>query len=147
MPIAYADSATTIVLLRADIDEKGQPMSYSFMQSDVAASQTDVVLNVLGLSGNTEITMAKPGSVVGISIASNDARTAGTLTVDITIDGTKTGLQAVLDGSNAQYHYATQALRTDTFTAGQRIGVKITTDAAWEPDGTPDIVVAAIVEV
>jgi len=145
--IGYAESATSIVLLRSEVDLKGQLINNNFMQSDVAASQTAVALNVLGLAGNTEVTMAKPGSVVGISIASNDARTAGTLTVDVTIDGTATGLQAILNGDNAQYHYATQVLRTDTFTAGQRIGVKITTGGDWTPDGTPDIVVSVLVEV
>jgi len=132
-PIAYANTATSIVLLRPVIDRKEQVISYCFMQSDVAASQTDIALNVLGLSGNTEIVVPKDGSVIGISIASNDARTAGTLTVDITVNGTKTGLQAILDGTNSQYHYATQAMRTDEFSAGDRIGVKITTDGDWAP--------------
>lgn len=144
--IGYANSTTSIVLIRGEIDLKGQLINNNFMQSNVTASQTAVALNVLGLSGNTEITMAKPGSVVGISIASNDARTAGTLTVDVTIDGTVTGLQAILNGDNTQYHYATQALREDTFTAGQRIGVKITTDGDYTPT-TADIIVSVLVEV
>ena len=118
---------------------------YQFMQSDVAASQAAVALDVLGLAGNTEYTMELAGSVVGIAIASNDARTAGTLTVDVTVNGTATGLQAILDGTNDTYHYATQIAETDTFSAGDRLGVDITTGADWEPDGTPDIVVTVMV--
>lgn len=118
---------------------------YQFMQADVAASQAAVALDVLGLAGNTEYTMELDGSVVGIAIASNDARTGGTLTVDVTINGTATGLQAVLNATNTTYHYATQLPETDTFSAGDRLGVDITTDAAWTPDGTPDIVVTVIV--
>lgn len=118
---------------------------YQFMQSDVAASQSAVALDVLGLSGNTEYTMELEGSVIGISIASNDARTAGTLTVDVTVNGTATGLQAILDGTNTTYHYATQIPETDTFSAGDRLGVDITTDGSWAPDGTADIVVTVIV--
>jgi len=125
---------------------QGDKQSFSFMQSDVASSQAAVALDVLGLAGNVEYTMPYPGSIVGISIASNAARTAGTLTVDATIDGDVTGLQAVLNADNAQYHSATQARNADAFTVNKRIGVKITTDADWEPDGTPDIVEVVIVE-
>ena len=118
---------------------------FNFMQANVAASQTAVAIDVLGLVGNTEYVMDGPGSIIGISVASNDARTAGTLTVDATINGTVTGLQAVLDGTNTQYHYATQLVDADTFVAGNRVGVKITTDAAWLPT-TADIVVVITVE-
>lgn len=117
---------------------------YQFMQSNVAASQSAVALDVLGLSGNTEYTMELEGSVIGISIASNDARTAGILTADVTINGTATGLQAVLDGTNTTYHYVTQIPETDTFSAGDRLGVDITTDGSWAPE-TADIVVTVIV--
>ena len=111
----------------------------------MAANQTAVALDVLGLAGNTEVVMPYAGSIIGISVASNEARSAGTLTVDATKDGTATGLQAVLDDDPNQYAYATQAKDTDTFTAGQRIGVKITTDGDWAPT-TADIVVTVIVE-
>ena len=134
------------VILSGDISGVGgfkQP--FSFMQSDVAASQSAVALAVLGLTGNSEIVMPYAGSIIGISIASNDARTAGTLTVDATVNGTVTGLQAVLDGTNTTYYSATQAKDTDTFAAGDRIGVKITTDSSWAPT-TADIVVAVIIE-
>ena len=117
---------------------------YKFMQINAAANQSAVALDVLGLAGNTEYTMELEGSIIGISIASNDARTAGTLTVDATVNGTATGLQAVLDGTNTTYHYATQIPETDTFSAGDRLGVKITTDASWAPV-TADIVVTVIV--
>lgn len=117
---------------------------YQFMQSNVAASQSAVALDVLGLSGNTEYTMELTGSVVGISIASNASRSAGTLTVDVTINGSVTGLQAVLDGTNAQYHYATQLPETDIFSAGDRLGIDITTDGSWAPT-TADIVATVVV--
>lgn len=123
----------------------GFKQPFNFMQTDVAASQTAVALNVLGLSGNTEVVMPYAGSVIGISVASNDARTAGTLTLDATIDGTVTGLQVVLDDDPTTYASNTQAKDTDTFTVGQRVGVKITTDGDWTPV-TADIVVTVIIE-
>lgn len=119
--------------------------TYNFMQANVAATQTAVAIDVLGLAGNTEYVMAFPGSIIGISIAANAARSAGTLTVDATKNGTVTGLQAVLDGTNTQYHYASQDAESDVFVAGDRLGVKITTTGAWAPT-TADIVVTVIVQ-
>ena len=117
----------------------------SFMQSNVAANQSAVALNVLGLAGNTEFTMPKDGHITKVSIASNDARTAGTCTVDVTVNGTVQGVQAILNASNTTYHYNTYEREDKTFTAGQRIGVKITTSADWAPV-TADIVVIVFVE-
>lgn len=113
-----------------------------WFQDNVAASQTAVALVIA--NARTEIPMVTAGSVVGIVVYSNAARSAGTLTVDVTINGTATGCQAVLDGTNTQTDTGTQAVGTDTFTAGQRIGVKITTDGSWSPT-TADIDVAVLV--
>ena len=85
--------------------------------------------------------MSAPGNIVGISISSNDARTAGTLTVKPTINGTEsTTLSAALNATDTQYAYAIQEFTKDNFLAGQRLGVKITTDGSWAPT-TADIVV------
>ena len=119
--------------------------AFAFQQKDVAASQSAVAMDVLGLAGNTEYTMPYSGSVVAVSIASNAARTGGTATVDVTVNGTVTGLQAALDGTNTQYHYASQGADADRFSAGDRLGVKITTDGSWAPT-TADVVVVVVVE-
>lgn len=123
----------------------GYKQPFNFFQSNVAANQSAVALEVLGLAGNTEYVMAYQGSVMAVSVASNDARTGGTLTVDVTIDGVVTGLQAVLDDDPTQFAYGVQAAEADSFSPGDRLGVKITTDASWAPT-TADIVVAVIVE-
>ncbi len=124
--------------------------SFFFMQSNVAASQTDVSMDVLGLVGCTEYTMPFPGSIIGISIASNAARTNGTLTVEavfIVPPGStiiKTGLTATLDAVTPLHNYATrEAPLINTFIASWRIGVLITTSGAWTPT-TADIVVTLI---
>lgn len=133
-------SGTTIVA-------GGHPVSLGpWSQANATASQSAVALTLNGDSGLTEIVFPWAGKVIGISVASQNARSAGTCTVDATIDGTVTGLQAVLNGSNTTYHSATQALATaDTFTAGQRIGVKVTTDGDWAAGTTPSIVVCVVV--
>lgn len=113
-----------------------------WFQDDVPASQTAVALTLSG--GRTEIPMPADGYVVGVAVFSNEARTAGTLTVDPTINGTVVGLTAVLDGTNTTTKTTRQANGLDKFTAGQRIGVKITTDAGWLPT-TADIDVTVLV--
>lgn len=118
---------------------------FNFFQSNVAASQSAVALAVLGLTGNTGFPMPFPGSIIGIAVTTNDARTAGTLTVDATINGTVTGLQAVLNGTNTTTAYAVQDAEADVFVAGALIGVKITTDGSWAPT-TADIIVTVIVQ-
>lgn len=70
--------------------------------------------------------------VVAIDVVSNAARTGGTLTVDATIDGTVTGLQAALDATNTTRHYRRQKRGSDVGVAGSRVGVKLTT-ASWTP--------------
>jgi hypothetical protein len=114
----------------------------TWYQENVAASQAAVALNLEG-NNRAEVIMPQRGFVTGIAAYSNAARSAGTLTVDVTIDGTVTGLQAVLNGSNTQTHTATQILNNDAFVAGKRIGVKITTDADWAPT-TADITVTVM---
>jgi hypothetical protein len=125
----------------------------TWYQYNVAASQTAIAMGAAGTLDATnttthqvtEIRSPYAGSVMGVSIVANAARSAGTLTVDATINGTVTGLQAQLDGTNPQYHSATQAKDADPFNAGDRIGVKITTDGTWAPT-TADVLVAVVVE-
>ena len=124
----------------------GYKNSFNFGKENVPASQTAVAIYVASFSEtNTEIVMPYAGSVIAISVASNAARTAGTLTVDATVNGTATGLQAVLDVTNTTYHHAHQDPELDLITAGDRLGVKITTSADWLPT-TADIVVTVVIE-
>lgn len=83
--------------------------------------------------------------VVGVSIESSEARTAGTLTADVTIDGTVTGLQAILDGTNTTRDTGTQPRATDVAAAGSRVGVKLTT-SSWTPVSA-DVLVTVFVMV
>lgn len=114
-----------------------------FMQDDVAASQSAVALLIAGATP-VEIGVPWTGSIVGISVLSDAARSAGTLTVDATVNGSTTGLQAVLDVDNTTIHYASQAKDVDTFVAGDAIGVKITTDAGWLPTSANIVVLVYI---
>lgn len=118
----------------------------TWYQDNVAASQSAVVLKLEG-NNRTEVVMPVPGSIVGIAVFSNAARSAGTLTVTASVDGVSSGVSAVLNGSNTTTHYTTQRREYSAytvFTAGQRIGVLITTDGSWAPE-TADIMVNVLV--
>lgn len=128
---------------------KGQIVPLLFSQDAVADSQSAVAMNILETTATTstlpvtEYVMPWDFEVIGITISSSEARTAGTLTVDATIDSTVTGLQGVLNATDTTRDYATQARGTDVGTAGQRVGVKLTT-ASWTPT-TADVAVVVYV--
>jgi hypothetical protein len=133
----------------ADLDAPGgfaTQLNYWY-QENVAANQSAVAISIVvpALTVKTELPTIRAGSVIGIVVYSNAARADGTLTVDATIDGAVTGLTAVLNAGATQTKATTQAKGLDTFTAGQRIGVKITTDANWLPI-TADITVSVLIE-
>jgi hypothetical protein len=123
----------------------GFKMPFSFSQTDVTVSQTAIGLNVLSNGNSFTFPMGYSGSVVGIAVTTNDPRTAGTLTVEATVNGTGTGLTAALDGTNTTTDVTTQAKDADAFAAGNLLGAIITTDAGWAPT-TADIVVTVYVE-
>lgn len=130
---------------------KGQLVHLSFEQADVAASQSAVALatsEVRDSGAGASDQNAASGwcmpfayEIVGISVTSSAARTAGTLTVDATIGGTATGLQAVLNATTTNNAYATAGRGSYPGAAGDKVGVKITTPAGWTPT-TADIAVS-----
>lgn len=80
-----------------------------------------------------KVFLPRAGSVTGVWVHSDEARTAGTLTVEVYVNGVGTGLTAVLDGTNTTFDATTQALNLDTFVAGDQLDVRFTTDAGWTP--------------
>lgn len=126
----------------------GNRLQYYFIQADASTqSQSAVALTALGSSVLTGLPAIRAGSVVGIGVTCESARTAGTLTVDATIGGTVTGLQAVLNATNTTTAVATQAKDTDAVAAGNLIGVKVTTSSDWDNSGdTPEIIVVVEIE-
>ena len=126
-------------------------IALQFYDVDVAESQTaagwgtDPAADVGGANFK-EIPIAFAGSVIGVSVFSNDACTSGTFAADVTINGAATGLQANLDSiTSTTVDSSTQANDADTFTVNQRIGVDVTTSADWLTT-TSDIVVMVYVE-
>ena len=124
----------------------GFKMPFSFWQKDAPAGQTAFALDVLSnTNSQTQFPMGYAGSVVGIAVTSSEPRTAGTLTVEATVNGTGTGLTAALDATNTTTDVTTQAKDTDAFASGDLLGVDMTTTAGWSPSSA-DLVVTVYVE-
>lgn len=152
--ISYADGYVVGTKIKAhtidvnDLAPGGFKVAYVFTSNDIAANLSAAEMPIAISAGTTEFihyyTMPFAGSVIGVSIYSDDAITAPYLTADVTINGTATGLQAALDTTNTQTHYNSQNYTADTFSVGNRLGVKISTDSGFTPT-TADISVVVIV--
>ena len=96
--------------------------------SALTAIDTNATSGALNVSGDV---MPFGGAIVGIGAALSAAASAGSLTLDVTINGTVTGFQLVITTSasgSVIKEYGQPGFR---FNAGDTIGVKITTNAAW----------------
>jgi len=130
------------------IAARGQIVPLLFVQDNVAASQTDVQLNIQEVASAAALaidglSLPWAASVVGISVNLSAAATAGQLTVGVTLDGTE---QAATTQT-----ITTQTAVTAVFpqtsvlaTAGQKLGVEITTNAGWDAT-TADLAVVVYI--
>lgn len=121
---------------------KSNVMAFPFYIADAAASQTAVVLSIPGEATATDmgqVPIPWAGSIVGLSVAVEAARTAGTLTLNPSIDGTVTAQSVVIDDDPTTYNSVQYARGAYPITAGQRIGMKMTTDASWAASTTPSV--------
>jgi len=118
-------------------------MTVTFSYQNVGDSLTDENAVIAG-TNNEEMPVPRAGSLVGISARANVAITAGTITIEPTINGSEVSpsdLDLSLDSGNRQ-DYATVAAGTTgfTFSAGNFLGMHMTTDSSVEPN-TVDIVI------
>lgn len=127
-------------------------VALNFCQDNVAASQSNVQLNVVEVASAATlavdgITMPWAGTIVGVSYSLSAAATAGTLTIGATVGGTEAA-DPTLSVTTGTSGSDTAKRGVATFAAGDLIGAEITTDGSW--DGTSsDLVVTvwALVEV
>ena len=119
-----------------------------FQEKDVGAN-TQKGWDMMEDLGPDEIPMPWAGSVMGVSARCKPATgvTAGTLTIEPTINGQETNLEATLNSSQGSNKggTASQAKDTDTFAVGVTIGCKGTTSADYTPT-TLDCVCLVFVE-
>ena len=111
-------------------------IDYSYF-GGFAAGQTDIP--IYESTGTVQqVTQKAAGSLVGIEVHLESNRTAGTLTIEPTINGTKvtpSDLDITIDGATVNNATAAATAGTTglTFTINQRLGVAITSDGSWAP--------------
>lgn len=128
-----------------DITDPLKLAVFTFMQDNMAASQTDTqlpVAEVTGAAGNVVdgYAMAFAGTIVGISYVTSAAATAGALTIGPTINGTEQAnpTLSVTTGTNGSDSAPRGAA---AFAAGAVIGAEITTTSVWDAT-TADLAVS-----
>lgn len=137
------DHATGGTTIRGDLDAGGGFRRYidGWGVTNIAASVA--ATEVVRAAGRP--VMPRGGSILAVvvALAAAQARTGGTLTVEVwrgAVDhatgvrtDTATGLIAVIDAANPVVKATTQAKDLDTFLAGDEIFLKYATDAGWLP--------------
>ncbi|MGQ9524874.1 MAG: hypothetical protein ACUVTZ_08550 [Armatimonadota bacterium] len=117
----------------------GNLFALEFYRQDVAPNQNYVPIEVV--PGVTEVVMPRSGSVIAISVTSSAARTAGWASFSVFRNGTMmSGCSAYLDSTTPQYGYITLAKGTKTFAAGDKLSVRVNSDASLAP-ATMDVCV------
>jgi hypothetical protein len=105
-------------------------------RANVAASLTNTQLTFdygggVQTAAGSVVKMPNAGIITGIMATGSVARTAGTATFTVFKNGVATAVTGVIDATNPQFLATTGG--TDTFVAGDRLDVRITTNAAWAP--------------
>lgn len=116
---------------------KGQLVPLVFHQNAVAASQTNAQLKLVETAATSSDTdndgyvLPFDGEIVAVSYQLSAAATAGSLTIGPTIGGTEESdpTLAVTTGTSG---YDTCLRGTAPCSAGDVIGVEITTDGSWD---------------
>jgi len=84
--------------------------------------------------GVTEVVMPRSGSVIAMSAAGSAARTAGWASFSLFRNGVMmSGCSVYLDSTTPQYSYLTLAKGTKTFAAGDKLSIRVNSDANLAP--------------
>lgn len=131
---------------------EGNRSILSFYSTDVLQNQANdiIVMKPGGSDGNSNIyTLPVAGTVIGISMRSNTAITAGSCvaTVYLTSSDTVTCSATLSAAGDDTAQSANFLPGTYNFAAGGTIGVRMTTDAGFLPSGSADIQVDLIVSI
>lgn len=131
----------------------GQIVAIDFTIADASTqSQAATELGVNADTGAPQVVMPGPGSIIGLSIRSQNSRTAGTLTCKPRKNGASvaaTSLNVVLNATNTQKTSARankDSAASLLFVANDTVGVSWETDAAWAAGVTPTLLATLWVE-
>lgn len=113
-------------------------LGFGFDDTNVAASATNTAMSGLGASSEGDF-IPFPFSVIGIGVRGNADCTQGSITFEAMLDGSGTGLTAVIDTTNPRQKGTTQAAGLDASAAsGGRVHCRYTTTANFLPTGSTE---------
>lgn len=118
-------------------DASGQSQSATAMSAAGEATAGDV----------PQVPVPFAGSIVGIGVQVEATRSAGTLTIRPTINGSAAAQAVTIDDDPTQYNYASWRRGRYPITAGQRVGCTWASDSAWAAGTTPSVHVTLYVHV
>ena len=131
--------------------KKPNTIPFSFYVADASGqSQSATAMSATGEATAGDVPQQPcpwAGSIVGLSIQSEAARTAGTLTIQPSINGTAAATSDTLNATDTQYAYTTWRRGLYPVTAGQRIGCLWSSDASWAAGTTPSVRAVVFVHV
>ena len=116
----------------AYVRRRGSLFLMGWGQANVPGSQSAVTLDRYGTSLHRPLILPFAASIVSLMVVMSAARTAGTLTVQVYIEGAASGLEAVIDGDNPLTVEETAAAGEYPFDAGEQVTLRITT-SGWTP--------------
>lgn len=128
----------------AEMDpKKSNIVPFSFYVADASGqSQSSVAMSATGEATATDVPQQPcpwAGSIVGFSVQVEAARTAGTLTIQPTINGTASASTLTIDDDPTTYNYTTWRRDLYPVTAGQRIGCVWSSSSDWAAGTTPSV--------
>ena len=122
-----------------DAGKHGAILAIPFSKANLTTGESNSDLTA---GQDTLHVMPAAGSVIGISIRSNASLTAGTITAKAHKTGTEytdTGAPAPACSSAAQVSYATVRPGAVTFSAGDTLGVSVSTTTTLNPTNSVDV--------
>jgi hypothetical protein len=128
----------SVKLVRGDLDAPGGlAVSYQFFKNRLIPTERTAMTASVVPSGSaaglyavyTEIPAVRAGSILGLSVLTTNAPTAGAVSASVTVDGAAVGTPLILSaGTQAATTFAKD---TYTFSGSQKLGVTITGSAEY----------------
>lgn len=119
-----------------DIAAKGQLVQFSFAEHSIANNQVDIEVHVQETANGqylsiNEVSLPFAGNLVAMTVNLSGSATTGQATFAPTINGTKIASQFHQTITTQQAITARFERDTIDLLAGDKIGVKLTTNAGW----------------
>lgn len=122
---------------------KSNFVSFAFYVADASGqSQSATAMSGAGEATTGDVPQQPcpwAGSIVGLSVQVEAARTGGALTIQPAVNGSAAAASLDIDATNTQYYYKAWRRGQYPVTAGQRIGCLWSSDSAWTAGTTPSV--------